>query len=270
MRLTVQRARRVGAGAAVVLLGAVVVSPALGGSGIGAIFNLGKTNSVNAVTTLTGKSSSRMMQITNSGSGSALYLSTKSNVAPMKVTSSVKVANLNADKLDGIDSTGFVQRSGEIQVALGSTAWVAQSPVSPPVATLVVSGIGWKRSITGATYLVASPMLPVAEFGKATELRGFEFCFAPGVGNELNAVQLAIASSTASGTTVVSPIDDTTTRTARDCHVFTLPTPAVLDATTSVSLFAGVNWTTANTTFGILRTTFVLGATSTPATVLVP
>jgi hypothetical protein len=270
MRLGTTAARRAGLGAAVVLLGAVVVPPALGGSGVGAIFNLGRSNSVNAITTLTGKSTSRMLQITNSGTGSALQLTTKTNVAPMRVNSSVKVTNLNADKLDGVDSTGFVRASGEIQVSVGSTAWMAQSPASPPVASVVLSGIGWKRSVTGSAFLVASPTLPVAEFGKATELRGFEFCFAPAVGNELTTVQLAIASATAGVTVVVSPIDDVTTRTSRDCHLFTLPTPAALDATTTVSLFANVNWTTANTTFGILRTTFVLGVTSTPATVLVP
>ncbi|HEV8421550.1 MAG TPA: hypothetical protein VGR13_09370 [Actinomycetota bacterium] len=91
------------------LSGAIVMvsTAGLAGSGIGAVFNLGRTNRVNAQSTLKGSTKARTLQLTNAGSGSALGLSVRAGRAPMKVNSGVKVANLNADRLDGRDSSIF-------------------------------------------------------------------------------------------------------------------------------------------------------------------
>ncbi len=53
------------------------------------------------------------IQATNSGGGPALSLTVNSGKAPMRVNSAVKVANLNADKLDGKDSTQFLPSTGK-------------------------------------------------------------------------------------------------------------------------------------------------------------
>lgn len=79
----------------------VSASGVLAGSGIGGVFNLGKGNAVNAVTSLTGSTSTRLLQVTNNGTGVALRLTVKAGAAPMQVNTSVKVANLNADQVDG-------------------------------------------------------------------------------------------------------------------------------------------------------------------------
>ena len=70
----------------------------------------------------------KMLQLTNNSTGSsatALGLTTPSSRPPLIVNSQAKVANLNADKLDGIDSTGLFSarrcRSGGID-RLGSYA----------------------------------------------------------------------------------------------------------------------------------------------------
>ena len=58
-----------------VVIGAVVsmvtltASVALAGTGVGGIFNLGKTNSVNARTTLSGSTAGRQLQVSNSSTG---------------------------------------------------------------------------------------------------------------------------------------------------------------------------------------------------------
>jgi hypothetical protein len=81
-------------------------------------FILGSTtaNLPDAPTAVTAKNISlgglnaKMLQLTNNSTGSsatALGLTTPSSRPPMIVNSQAKVANLNADKLDGIDSTGF-------------------------------------------------------------------------------------------------------------------------------------------------------------------
>ena len=88
----------------------VMAAPAIAGSGIGAVFNLGKTNTVNAQSALKGATSGKSLQLTNTGSGGGLGITVGSGKAPITVNASAgKASNLNADKLDGVDSTGFVR-----------------------------------------------------------------------------------------------------------------------------------------------------------------
>jgi hypothetical protein len=97
-------------GLAVVLALVVgLASAALAGTGVGAVFNLGKTNSVNATSTLKGTlDNNPMLKIINSGAGPALNLQVPSDKPPMFLNSSTKVANLNSDQLDGKDSGDFM------------------------------------------------------------------------------------------------------------------------------------------------------------------
>jgi hypothetical protein len=85
-----------GLSAAVVMIS----SAALAGTGIGAVFNLGKINTVNAQSALVGKSSAAMLRVKNSGSGRAASFQVKSGHAPFAVNTGVKVGNLNADRVD--------------------------------------------------------------------------------------------------------------------------------------------------------------------------
>jgi hypothetical protein len=81
----------------------MVATTAMAGTGIGAIFNLGKTNTVNAQSTLKGATAAKNLQITNTGSGGGLGISVRSGKSPIVVNASAgKATNLNADKLDGI------------------------------------------------------------------------------------------------------------------------------------------------------------------------
>jgi hypothetical protein len=78
-------------------------SAALAGSGVGGVFNLGKTNTVNAITTLVGSVTGPSLRLDNNSTNSAataLDLQVEPGKTPMKVNSTTKVANLNADRLD--------------------------------------------------------------------------------------------------------------------------------------------------------------------------
>ncbi len=87
---------------------------ALGGTtyaATGGNFILGKPNTANSQTSLTASPSfaGKALQLTNTNTGAgatALGLSVASGHAPFTVNTGTKVANLNADKLDGIDSSG--------------------------------------------------------------------------------------------------------------------------------------------------------------------
>jgi hypothetical protein len=89
----------------------MISASALAGTGIGAVFNLGTTNKVNAQTTLTGKVKGKSLQLTNTGSGPALGITVRPGNAPLVVSAKAgKAINLNADKLDGHDSSYFASK----------------------------------------------------------------------------------------------------------------------------------------------------------------
>jgi hypothetical protein len=74
---------------------------------VGSAFNLGKTNSVGAVSRLVGSVAGASLLIDNNSTNSAataLNLQVEAGRTPMKVNSQTKVANLNADKLDGMNA----------------------------------------------------------------------------------------------------------------------------------------------------------------------
>ena len=84
-----------------------LVSTALAGTGVGSAFNLGKTNTVSAISKLVGSVAGPSLLIDNNSTNSAataLDLQVEAGKAPMKVNSGARVANLNADKLDGMDA----------------------------------------------------------------------------------------------------------------------------------------------------------------------
>lgn len=93
------------------------ITAAANGTGVGAVFNLGKTNKVNATSTLTGKTQGPMLTLINSGHGTALSLHVSSGHAPFSVNSATKVAHLNASLLGGIGPAGFVQGEGHVVTA---------------------------------------------------------------------------------------------------------------------------------------------------------
>ena len=98
------------AGAAAVL----AITAAANGLGVGTAFLLGKTNTVNATSTLTGKTQGPMLNVINSGTGTALSLHASSGHPPFTVDSATQVAKLNASLLGGIGPAGFVQGGGHV------------------------------------------------------------------------------------------------------------------------------------------------------------
>ena len=87
----------------------------------GANFMLGKTNSVNAITTLVGSVAGPGLQIDNNSTdaaATALDLQVETGKAPMKVNSDTQVANLNADKVDGLNASQLGGLSGVEQVGV--------------------------------------------------------------------------------------------------------------------------------------------------------
>ncbi len=141
-----------------------VATTALAGTGIGATFNLGKTNTVNAITKLVGSVAGPSLQIDNNSTdaaATALDLQVEPGKAPMKVNSATQVANLNADKLDGQDASAFMAASTYRVDKPITLDIVFSTAVSCDPADLALSG-AWAgkdatTEITTATPSIANP-----------------------------------------------------------------------------------------------------------------
>jgi hypothetical protein len=94
----------------------IALGPTAYASHVG-LLDLGHSNPVGgAQTSLTGNRAGKLLQVTNSSTAAgstALGLTVGAGRTPFTVNSSTKVANLNADKLDGLDSSAFGRTSGQ-------------------------------------------------------------------------------------------------------------------------------------------------------------
>jgi hypothetical protein len=87
----------------------MTAAAAIAGSGIGGVFSLGQTNTVNAVSTLSGASPGASLQLANSGTGAGatgLGITVPAGKPALKVSTTVLNHNLNADLLDGLHASG--------------------------------------------------------------------------------------------------------------------------------------------------------------------
>lgn len=76
-------------------------------------FRLGRANIIDKLSVLRGSVNSAMLRVINRGEGTALELFVKPGNPPLTVNSGVKVNNLNADRLDGQDSSAFLESDGK-------------------------------------------------------------------------------------------------------------------------------------------------------------
>jgi hypothetical protein len=120
------------------LVGYIALFVALGGTtyaATGGNFILGQANSAGATTSLSAPiAGKKALQLTNTSTGAgatALGLNVASGHTPFTVNSGTKVANLNADKLDGLDSTTFTSTRKLIYNAALGTGLTNIATVGP-------------------------------------------------------------------------------------------------------------------------------------------
>jgi hypothetical protein len=86
---------------------------ALAGTGIGDVFSLGKTNTVNASTVLSGATNGAQLNVRNASTApqaTGIVIKTAPGRSPLVVGSATKVKNLDADLLEGVDASSLQQR----------------------------------------------------------------------------------------------------------------------------------------------------------------
>src|SRR5215204_451114 len=121
-------------------------------------FRLGKVNSIDRLSTLAGTTANAMLRVDNNGTGPALSLEAGAGRPPVVVNAAAGTAtNLDADKLDGQDSSAFLpaeiyEKSASQTISPGSSSGTTTSCDPGDVA---VSG-SYAISQTGATLDVTS------------------------------------------------------------------------------------------------------------------
>jgi hypothetical protein len=116
-----------------------LASAALAGTGVGATFNLGKTNTVNALSSLVGSVAGPALKVDNNSTSlgaTALRLEVEPGKPPMSVNSTTEVQGLNVDSLDSRNSSEFLQESTDRDDFLPRNIYVnsVQRAVSPGAA----------------------------------------------------------------------------------------------------------------------------------------
>jgi hypothetical protein len=154
----------IGVGSAAVV---IALTGAAAGSGIGAVFNLGKTNKVGATSSLTGSTGHPMLSVTNSGAGPALSLQVAKGRAPLSVNSATRVPHLNASLLGGLAASQFIQGNGQS----GSFGFNMSTASNGTQNLLSVPGFGnlsascTSASGGSATVLLLTGSHPIDNFG---------------------------------------------------------------------------------------------------------
>jgi len=138
-----------------------VISTAFAGTGVGARFDLGKTNTVNAISKLVGSVAGPSLLIDNNSTNAAataLDLQVEAGKTPMKVNATAgKATNLNADKLDGLDASQLGGLSGVTQVeqpgGVNDSVDPKTTSATCPVGTVAIAGGGRTQGVFNAAAL---------------------------------------------------------------------------------------------------------------------
>jgi hypothetical protein len=138
-----------------------VASTALAGTGVGATLNLGKINTVDAVSKLVGHVAGPSLRVDNNSvdaDATALDLKVEPGRAPMKVNSERRVANLNADKLDGQEASAFMPAKTYRVDKPITIDVVFSTAVSCDTGDLAL-GSAWAQKDAGTEIVTAAPSI---------------------------------------------------------------------------------------------------------------
>ncbi len=109
-------------------------STALAGTGVGARFDLGKTNTVNQISKLVGSVAGPSLTVDNNSAAvgaTALDLQVEPGKPPFKVNSATEVQGLNVDSLDSKNSSDFILDTQANQFLPNDTYVVTRTVTGP-------------------------------------------------------------------------------------------------------------------------------------------
>ncbi len=190
--------------AASLTIAGVLSLTAMAGVSFAGSLQVGKKNKSKGQTTLTSSSKKKTaLAVSNTAGAAAASFSVKKNKTPFTVNSTTKVKNLNADLLDGLDSSQFQTRVGGT-CAAGSAIRIINSNgsvVCQPVLTSVPPvALAWNLTGNAGTnpatdFLGTTDNQPLVIRTKNTEAMRVTAAGAVGIGTTTPAAQLQAIST---------------------------------------------------------------------------
>ena len=168
----------------------------------------------------------------------------------------------NADKLDGLDSTAFLQNSGVITIQ--GNGWT-KAPGGSGTATLEPQIQGARATSTSAsgnaTYVVM-PDLPVTMYGKVLKLTGVEVCYNAETDFFIDTIALEQVLNTSGASSRTTTNLETADLSDNNCLSFPLDLTA--DSSENVGLSVEGVWDDTAESLTLGRVTFTLVPTDLP------
>jgi hypothetical protein len=164
--------------------------------------------------------------------------------------------DIDAETLDGFESSAFVQRTDTPQIAVHQS-WYDWQPAQAVTLGFDTKEVSVSKGSTGDGSFFMVPTMPGTLYGKDLSLDKVEFCYdATDAGVTLSAISFRKIVNTDGApldNTAIPP--DTEDRDDAACRSYTPTSAVTLDEATHLSLEFIVNWSTMNTPFYIGRTT---------------
>ena len=181
----------------------------------------------------------------------------------------------DADTLDTLDSSAFVQNSGDVLISAAPGAWQTPFTVAPvtgavdPAITYNATGVTFaKTALTPQTFSLY-PEIPAALYGKRMLFKGVELCY------DANDVPAGVSITTATANVVSQDGAGAATSTPfalfsgvgdANCDYTEFVSPVTLDVDDGVSVQLVASWATPAAPLSLGRVTFVLSPTVQNAT----
>jgi hypothetical protein len=136
---------------------------ALAGTGVGGVFNLGKTNTVNAASVLSGATNGAQLAVTNTSTGASaggVRITVPAGKAPLAVSNTVKATNLDADLVDGLSANqlgrvGYAETKNSGWVEGGRSTLQSVTVNAPQAGFVTISGGATAGYASGCGYCAA-------------------------------------------------------------------------------------------------------------------
>ncbi|MBI3175077.1 MAG: S-layer homology domain-containing protein [Chloroflexi bacterium] len=152
--------------------------------------------------------------------------------------------------------------TGDIVVSAGFANWHPFNSTDPLSYAYFSSQTQVTRSSAGSSFLSVNPDLTTVLYGKSLKLKAVEFCYDTFASTSLNYIEINTYSHTSGSLGRNLRFSDSTSRTGNECRLYTLSTPIVLTKNDGANVFIQVNWSVANASFAIGRTSFIFEPTT--------
>lgn len=155
--------------------------------------------------------------------------------------------------------------SGDIIVNVGPGSWVVNGSSSNPYISFFTNTAYLRSAATGTYGYQTSVSVPSMLYGKYTRLKGARLCYTAHANASLNLVAVRLYSNTNGSGSMVSFVDDSTSRTDDACRTYMIESPISLLPTDYVVMYVQTNITNTSNYLRVTSASFIFEPTDSPS-----